>query len=67
MNVGLKGPNTFWSLKKKDILKLMNQKSRRVKFENIEKNLDIETKKKVKTILFCMNSKKVANLIFVST
>ena len=57
----------LWSLKKKDILKLMNQKSRREKFENIEKNLDIETKKKVKAILFCMNSKKVANLIFVST
>ena len=60
---------SLWSLKKKDILKLINKKSRRGKIEGIGKNLDIETKKKVKTILilFCMNSKKVAKFVFVST
>ena len=36
----------FWSLKKKDILKLMNLKSHRGKIEDIGKNLDIETKKR---------------------
>ena len=37
--------------------------------ENIRKNLDIETNKKVKNIiiLFCMNSKKDANFDFVAT
>ena len=51
----------LWSLKKKDILKLINKKSRRGKIESTGKNLDTETKKKVKTILilFCMNSKNL--------
>ena len=51
----------LWSLKEKDILKLINYKLRRGKIESIGKNLDIETKKKVKTvlILFCINSKKL--------
>ena len=37
-------------------------------FEIETKALNIETKKKVKTILvpFCMNSKKVANFVFRS-
>ena len=65
----------LWSLKKKDILKLINSKSRRRKIERIGKNLDIETKilnietkKKVKIILIlsCMNSKKVTNFVFGS-
>ena len=56
----------LWPLKKKYILKLINEKSRRGKIESIGKNLDIEIKKKVKTILIlvCMNFK---NFVFVST
>ena len=59
----------LWPLKKKDILKLINEKSCRGKIEGIGKNLDIETKKKVKTIhiLFCMNSKTVTKFVFIST
>ena len=34
--------------------------------ETIGKNADIETEKKVKLYLFCMNSKKVANFLFGS-
>ena len=34
----------LWSLTKKDILKLINSKSRTGKIESIGKNLDIETK-----------------------
>ena len=41
----------LWSLKKKDILKLMNKKSCSRKIERIGKNLYIETKKKVNLYL----------------
>ena len=41
----------LWSLKEKDILKLINYKLRRGKIESIGKNLDIQTKKKVKLYL----------------
>ena len=59
----------LWSVNKKDILKINKLKICRGKIENIGKNLDVETKKKVKTILilFHMNCKKVTNFVFVSS
>ena len=49
----------LWSLTKKDILKLINSKSRTGKTESIGKNLDIETK-----ILNIKTKKKEKNYTF---
>ena len=54
----------LWSLKKKRYTEINKLNSCRGKIEGIGENIDIETKKKVKTILilFYMNCKKFAKL-----